>query len=162
MILFVNSLLDEPKVWVLFVVTPLGRARRLPAPALDAMVPRLVSRDELIAASALDRCAANSADRWPAVGGVLIAAVGLPATYGIDIATYGASVLALALARGPPPPDAVPPSCAPSSRAQVRWSRRELLGSYGVDMIAMFFRMPMALFPAIAKGYGGAEVLGLL
>ena len=29
-------------------------------------------------------------------------------------------------------------------------------------MNAMFFGMPMALFPAIAKGYGGAEVLGLL
>jgi MFS family permease len=29
-------------------------------------------------------------------------------------------------------------------------------------MNAMFFGMPMALFPAIAKGYGGPEVLGLL
>jgi MFS family permease len=41
-------------------------------------------------------------------------------------------------------------------------SRQELVGTYLVDMNAMFFGMPMALFPAIAKGYGGAEVLGLL
>jgi hypothetical protein len=27
-------------------------------------------------------------------------------------------------------------------------------------MNAMFFGMPMALFPAIAKGYGGPEVSG--
>ena len=25
------------------------------------------------------------------------------------------------------------------------WSRQELLGSYGVDMVAMFFGMPVAL-----------------
>jgi MFS family permease len=42
------------------------------------------------------------------------------------------------------------------------WSRKELLGSYGVDIVAMFFGMPMALFPAIATKFGGAEVLGLL
>ena len=41
-------------------------------------------------------------------------------------------------------------------------SRQDLIGTYLVDMNAMFFGMPMALFPAIAKGYGGAEVLGLL
>ena len=35
----------------------------------------------------------------------------------------------------------------------------DLIGTYLVDMNAMFFGMPMALFPAIAKGYGGAEVL---
>jgi MFS family permease len=100
----------------------------------------------------------------PAVGGVLIATIGLPATYGIDIATYGASVFALALMRAvPPPKDAVPPSVRSIVEGmKYAWSRQELLGSYGVDMVAMFFGMPMALFPAIATQYGGAEVLGLL
>ena len=41
-------------------------------------------------------------------------------------------------------------------------SRQELIGTYLVDMNAMFFGMPLALFPAIAAGYGGAGVLGLL
>lgn len=41
-------------------------------------------------------------------------------------------------------------------------SRPELIGTYAVDMIAMFFGMPMALFPAIAEGLGGPGVLGLL
>src|SRR6185295_2745495 len=41
-------------------------------------------------------------------------------------------------------------------------SRQDLVGTYLIDMNAMFFGMPMALFPAIAKGYGGPEVLGLL
>src|SRR5207248_81361 len=38
----------------------------------------------------------------------------------------------------------------------------ELMGTYLVDMVAMFCGMPMALFPALADTYGGAGVLGLL
>ena len=45
------------------------------------------------------------------VGGVLIAAVGLPATYGVDLATFAVSlVLPRAMRAVPPPPDAEPPS----------------------------------------------------
>ena len=64
----------------------------------------------------------------------------------------------------PPAPDARPRRrCARSSRAcATRGSRQELLGTYLVDMNAMFFGMPLALFPAIAERYGGAGVLGLM
>jgi len=41
-------------------------------------------------------------------------------------------------------------------------SRPELVGTYGVDLIAMFFGMPLALFPAFAEQFGGAGALGLL
>jgi MFS family permease len=41
-------------------------------------------------------------------------------------------------------------------------SRQELLGSYLVDVNAMFFGMPLALFPQIAATLGGPAVLGLL
>jgi MFS family permease len=165
-VLLVNSLLDEPKVWVLFVIVPITAAfDGFQRPSLDSMVPRLVTRDELPAAAALDSFRGEvGMIAGPAVGGVLISSVGLPWTYGIDVATFGLSVVALALMRAvPPPPDAT----APSLRSIVEgvryaWSRQELLGSYGVDMVAMFFGMPMALFPAFAKEFGGAEVLGLL
>ncbi|HVD66655.1 MAG TPA: MFS transporter [Gaiellaceae bacterium] len=165
-VLLFNSLLDEPKVWVLFVVTPVMAALDgFQRPSLDAMVPRLVARDELPAAVALDTFRGEvGMIAGPAVGGILIATIGLPATYGLDVATYGASVLALALMRAvPPPPDAVPPSLRSIVEGvKYAWSRKELLGSYGVDIVAMFFGMPMALFPAIATKFGGAEVLGLL
>jgi MFS family permease len=134
-------------------------------PALDSMVPRLVSRDELTAAAALDSLRGQfGMIAGPAVGGVLIATIGLPATFGIDVATSGAAVLSLGLMRAvPPPPDAVPPSVKSIVEGmKYAWSRQELLGSYGVDIVAMFFGMPMALFPAIATQYGGAGVLGLL
>jgi MFS family permease len=95
---------------------------------------------------------------------VLIAAAGLSATYAVDVASFGASLAALAVMRTPPlAPDAEPPSLR-SIAAGVRYarSRPELVGTYLVDMNAMFFGMPMALFPAIAKRYGGAQALGLL
>ena len=41
-------------------------------------------------------------------------------------------------------------------------SRQELLGSYVIDINAMFFGMPFALFPALAERYGGTAVVGLL
>ena len=40
------------------------------------------------------------------------------------------------------------------------WRRKELLGTYLIDMNAMFFGMPTALFPAVAANYG-AETVGL-
>ena len=63
----------------------------------------------------------------------------------------------------PPPPDAERPSLG-SVVAGLRYvaSRQELLGTYGVDMVAMFFGMPIALFPALAVRFGGASALGPL
>src|SRR3954468_67708 len=63
----------------------------------------------------------------------------------------------------PPPPDAPAPSWR-SIVEGVRFagSRQELLGTYLVDMNAMFFGVPMALFPAIGAGFGGAGAVGLL
>ncbi len=41
-------------------------------------------------------------------------------------------------------------------------ARPELMGTYLVDMVAMTFAMPMALFPAMASGWGGAAAAGWL
>src|SRR5206468_4212049 len=41
-------------------------------------------------------------------------------------------------------------------------SRPELIGTYAVDMVAMTFAMPMALFPAMAVNWGGAPAAGCL
>ena len=63
----------------------------------------------------------------------------------------------------PPPPDAARPSLRGVAEG-VRYarSRPELLGTYLVDINAMFFGMPNALFPASPRRYGGPGVLGLL
>jgi MFS family permease len=165
-VLLANSLLESPRVWVIFVVAPLMAAiDGFQRPALDSMIPRLVSREELPAASALDSFRGElGMIAGPAIAGVLIAAVGLPVTYAIDVVSFGASLAALAVMRAMPPPE---DADRPSVRSVVdgfryAWSRQELMGSYGVDIAAMFFAMPIALFPAYAEKFGGAGVLGLL
>ncbi|HXV96608.1 MAG TPA: MFS transporter [Gaiellaceae bacterium] len=165
-ILALNASLGEPRVWVLFVVgAAMAGLDGIQRPPLDALIPRLVDREELTAASALDSFRANLG--WvagPAVAGVLIAVLGLPVTYLIDVATFAVSLLALGLMRAVPPP---PGADRPSLRGIVdgfryATSRPELVGTYSVDLIAMFFGMPMALIPAFAEEFGGAGALGLL
>jgi MFS family permease len=164
--LLVNALLPSPQVWVLFVVeaaaAALGGFLR---PSLDSLTPRLVEKHELTAAGALDSLRFQiGLIGGPALGGVLIAAIGLPGVFGIDIATFLVSLVALTMMPAvPPPPDAARPSLRRIAEGfRYARSRPELVGTYGVDMVAMFFGMPTALYPAFAKNFGGPGVLGLL
>ena len=122
-------------------------------PPLHALVPRVVPREQLKAAMALEWVRGDvGMVAGPAVGGVLIAAFGVALTYGIDIVTFLISLGFLAAMRASPPaPDADPPSLH-SIAEGLRYarSRPELMGTYLVDINAMFFGMPEALFPAIA------------
>src|SRR6202171_5113462 len=95
---------------------------------------------------------------------MLIAVAGLPFAYGLDVATFALSLAMLRMMREvPPPPSAEAPSLRRLAEGlRYAWSRQELVGTYIVDIAAMFFGMPMALFPAIAARFGGATVLGFL
>jgi MFS family permease len=164
-LLIINSLLPQPKVWLLFVcASGFAALNGLQRPSLEALVPRLVVPEKLAAASAL-----NSLSRTvgglagPALGGLIAATVGPAAAYSLDLLTFVISLIALWRMRAvPPPPQAERPGLR-SILEGLRYakSRPELLGTYLVDINAMFFGMPMALFPAVASKFGGASV-GLL
>jgi MFS family permease len=161
-----NAALGHPQVWLLFVVaTAWGALDAIQRPSLDAMLPRLVDKNELSAAAALGNLRSTLGQTaGPALGGVLVAIIGLSLTYMVDVATFVVGLACLWLMRAVPPPVGAE---RPSIRRVIEGlryarSRQELLGTYFIDMIAMFFGMPMALFPAIAQGLGGAKVLGLL
>ena len=165
-VLAFNASLRHPQLWVLFVIVIVAAALdAIRRPSLDAIVPRIVPPETLVAAAALDSLQGNlGMVLGPPVAGVLIATVGLPLTYGVDVATFVVSAVALTLMRAvPPAPDAAGVNLR-AAIAGLRYatSRQDLLGSYAVDINAMFFGMPMALFPQIASGLGGPAVLGLL
>jgi MFS family permease len=161
-----NAWQPHPQLWLLFVAAgALAGLDALQRPSLDAMLPRLVERDELTAAAALREL------QWtlgmiggPALGGVLVATIGAGGAYAVDIATFAFSLLALRLMRAvPPPADAERPSLKRVLEGlRYARSRPELMGTYTVDMAATFFGMPTALFPALAPRFGGAGILGLL
>jgi MFS family permease len=164
--LLLNALLPEPQVWLLFVVASvMAGLDGIQRPSLDALTPRLVERHELPAASALDSFRGNiGMIAGPAVAGVVIATGGLAVTYAIDVGTFVFSLAMLTLMRAvPPPPEAEPPSIRRIVEGlRYAKSRDELVGTYAVDLVAMFFGMPLALFPAFADDLGGASALGLL
>src|SRR4029077_11852007 len=153
-------------LWLIFAIVVLQASLdSLQRPSLDALLPRLVDRDELPAAAALNSVRGTlGMIAGPSLAGVLVAVAGLPATYLVDVATFLVGLGCLAMMRAVPPPvDAERPSLRRVVEGiQYARSRPELIGTYVVDIVAMLFGMPMALFPAIAQNLGGASVLGLL
>ena len=165
-LLLLNAGRERPSVTAIFVVMFLLVAGEcLQRPSLDALLPRLVPPQQLVAASALNSFRMTvGAIAGPALGGVLIAGFGVAATYAVDVLTFAVSLTMLSLMRAvPPPPEAQRPSVRGvlDGIAYAR-SRPELIGTYLVDINAMFWGMPNALFPALATGLGGPSVLGLL
>ena len=164
--LVLNSLLVAPSVVLIFAVSAaMSAVNGFHRPAMDAMTPRLVDREDLTAVSALGTLRFSvSAIAGPALGGVCIATLGYSATYLIDVLTFLVSLVALAAMRSMPPAAdaAVPGIRSVLEGLKYARSRPELIGTYIVDLVAMTFAMPMALFPAIAAQSGSTPRAGWL
>jgi MFS family permease len=169
-LLMVNTLFGSPKLWLLYLVAGLGAAvDGLQRPALEGLIPRLVPPDEIPATSALSSLRHQFAGLLaPSIAGLLIAAFGagrgLSWVYAIDLATFLVSLAFLSFMKSVPPPERADRPSLSSVATGIRYavSRPELLGTYVVDINAMAFGMPMALFPFFADRLGGPAVLGLL
>ncbi len=171
--LVVNALLPTPQLWVLYVVGALAAGLdALQRPALTAVIPRLVDADELVSAIALNKLRQSLGQIiGPALAGLVIASVGLPSAYGIDVATFVVSLVALRAMRAVPPPLNAARVSLRSVLDGLRYvrSRPILLGTYLVDFVATFFAWPTAIFPTLAVLYTrgqaalpAATALGLL
>lgn len=163
-ILLINSLQEEPSVILIFVIAAIFAALSgLKRPSQDAILPRLVNHDDLPSASALMSL------RWqfggivgPSVGGIIIASYGAGAAYFIDCLTFVISLALIWQVKSVPPLDkATPPSMAGLMEGlNYAYKRKDLLGTYVVDLAAMFLAMPMALFPFWADEIGAPYALG--
>jgi len=158
--------IDDAPAWPLyFVAAWMSGIAGLQRPSTEALVVRLVPKDEQPAVAALTLLRGSiSMIAGPALGGALIASVGLPLTYSVDVASYAVSLACLWLIRKVPPPEGAEPASFAAVREGFRYarSRQELIGTYVVDFVAMVFGMPLALFPALSDRFGGPSVLGLL
>ncbi|GAA2652194.1 MFS transporter [Streptomyces vastus] len=164
--LLLNALLPHPVVWPLYAVAALSAALvAIQRPALDALVPRIVAHEHLPAAAALNSL------RWtvggvagPAVAGLVVAYAGLGWAYAADLVTFAISVaLALGLAASPAAHEAAKPSLRSIAEgARYAWSRKELLGTYTIDLAAMFLAFPLAVLPFLADDLDAEWSLGLM
>jgi MFS family permease len=164
-ILLINALLPEPKLWVLYVVAALFSAvDGLQRPSADAILPRLVGHNDLPAASALMSL------RWqfgvitgPSLAGILIATFGVASGYALDILTFFISLIFLAKVRSVIPTNTSKKPTLSSLGEGLKYAtgRKDLMGTYLVDLSAMFFAMPTALYPFWADQLDAPWALGL-
>jgi MFS family permease len=166
LVLAFNSMLASPRIWVLYVVSAaMAACNGFHRPALEATTPRLVDREDLTAVSALQMFRASlSQIVGPALGGICIAAFGFPIAYGLDVVSFFICVVTVAAIRKMPAAEGVKQAGLQSIVEGLNYarSRPELLGTYAVDLVAMTFAMPMALFPAMAEQWGGPWAVGWL
>jgi len=166
--LAVNAALDHPEVWVLFVCAAASAGfQGMDWPARRAALPMLVSTDDVTAAVTLQTTTmALSMVVGPALGGVLIARIGLSTVYLIDVATYAVSLTVVRFLPRLVPSGGGTPMGLRSMTEGFRHLRGERLlsATYLIDLNAMIFGMPRAVFPALAVHLygGGAGVVGLL
>src|SRR5262249_16929311 len=86
---------------VAFLAAGLGAIAR---PGRASAIPRLAPRERLPSAYGLTQLVFNGASVvGPAVGGIVLATAGVATAYLIDVATFGAAILALLLIRPIPP-----------------------------------------------------------
>ena len=165
-VLLVNALLGRPQLWLLFVVAALAAASTASsARRWTRWSPGWSSPSRSRPRARSTRCACRS-PRWPARPWPVCCSRrstwpgSTRSTWPPSRSGWPASPWSARSRRRPPP----------TARRSARWStglryaasRPELLGTYLVDINAMFFGMPQALYPFVAARLGGPAVLGLL
>ncbi|HET7430834.1 MAG TPA: MFS transporter [Nocardioides sp.] len=165
--LAINAFSDDPRLWEIFVVSGLlASASALQRPSREALLPRTVRHDELTAANALSSFGMQAGVLvGPTVGGLIVASAGPGWCFLVDIVgLFAASMMYAAMRRYPHVGETEPPSLAGIGKGlRYAMSRRDLLGTYVVDLAAMMLAMPVVLFPALAeKVFGQPHVLGFL
>src|SRR5438552_4123363 len=165
--LAVNASLDHPQLWLLYVdgavasgVTAISFA------TMRSLLPLLLEQDLRPAGFALQSIYTTLG--WmagPAVAGVLIGSFGLTSAYATDVATFVVALVAFVGIAPSPPISTAVGTARESLVTGLRFlgGHRVILSVFAIDLMAMLFGMPRALFPALAVRLGGGPVLyGLL
>ncbi len=163
-ILLLNALLAEPQVWVLFVAVGIHAGLAgLQRPAFEALIPKIVPLEYMSAVAALNALRFEIGFIVaPIAGGLIATQWGFTWAYAIDLFTFVGTLTAVLLISAVPPPANADRPGWESIKKGFRYavSRQELLGTYVVDINAMFFGMPKALFPALAVGFMAGSSVG--
>ena len=166
-LLAANASLDRPQLWLLYVVGAISSAVfAVSSTVLRSLLAILVEAELRPAAYALQATYGTFGMMvGPAVGGLLIGAFGLTSAYALDVGTYGVALVLFSAMAASPPFVAVRGAAASSVLDGLRFLRGHsiVMSTFAIDLLAMVFGMPRALFPALAERLGGGPALyGLL
>lgn len=157
-VLWLNAWAWTPRLWLIFTLAALRAAMNaLQRPAREALTPRIVPPAMIPAVAALNSLRFNiSSIAGRALGGILAVKFGAATAYLIDAVSFAASLISLLLLRAIPPAADAQKLRLKAIAEGLRYarSRPELMASYLIDINAMFFGMPLALFPAMAESLG--------
>ena len=168
--LLANALAATPSVLAIYaLVAVLQGASGFHRPALEALTQKLARPDEFAAVAALSSVRGTvGMVAGPALAGLMLARWGAVGAYVFDLATFVAALFFLArIPReriGHVDANAQRPHLLADLAEGLRfaWARPELMGTYIVDIVAMAFAFPIALFPAMAAADGRTESVGWL
>ncbi len=168
-ILTVNALMPSPNIIVIYVATmAFASIDGLQRPSLEALLPRLVAYKDLSAAAALNSLRMSSASMVGLpIGGFVVTVWGPATAFGLDaVSFFIALTVFLRL------PRVVPASDGDTqidtglrhilTGVRYAWSRKDILGTYAIDLAAMTFAFPFALFPFLAADFDAPWALGFL
>lgn len=151
--LTVLSLQPEPGLTLLFVIAGLfGAARAFLSPAASALVPMLVTRDDMpVAISFSTSLWMTAVIVGPFIGGLLIAG-SIPLAYGVTAITYGlgtAMILSIRANTTPERQTGHPLTLVAEGLAYV-WQNKVVFGAISLDLFAVLLGGATALLPAFA------------
>jgi MFS family permease len=167
-LLAVQAALHLDRLWLLYVIAAVqAMFGATDSAARGAILPRLVRRELMPSANALGQLGFNAGlSLGPLLGGLLIGTLGFTWAYGLDALSFVAVLYAVWRLPPMPPEGEVSRPGFRSVAEGLRFlgPRKNLLMTFLVDINAMVFGMPRALFPAIGVTWfhGGAGTVGLL
>ncbi len=156
---------DPHPFWIFAGASAMAILNGFHRPALEAMTPRLIKREDIPAVGVLQSLRSNVAMiGGPAVAGILLSVVSPGWVLTLDFLTFLLCMLAVASLKPiPRSTQSLPLSWATIKDGfQYAMGRQELVGSYLIDIIAMTFSMPHLLFPAVSENFGSPVYLGWL
>lgn len=166
--LAINAGLDRPALWPLFLFGSLSAGfAGADMQTRNAIAPRLVRRETFPAAAALTQLVWQvGMVAGPILAGLVIAQVSLAVAYWIDVGSFVVAFVA-AIPMRPLPPEGGGTKAGLSSVLEgLRFlkGKRVLVSTFVIDINAMVFGMPSALFPQLGTEVfgGGAQTVGLL
>jgi MFS family permease len=163
-----DSLGPHPALWPLYVLTAIAAAfASVDSSGRSAVIASIVDPEHFAASNALWQLLYQTGSvAGPAVAGLMLARVGVVTIYWTDAATFGVAFVSVLLLRPVPHPEGTTKFGVQSIAEGFRFlrGRQALQATFVVDLDAMIFGMPRAVFPALGLDVfrGGAQAVGYL